>query len=127
MKVNPKVVSDQFDNEIVVVNLENGFYYSFKNSALNVWQMAIDGFSRDMIVGSFADLNENQKGQINQFLNHLIEESLIEEVEGRGSKTTSEFKFKDLTYAKFEDMSDLIMIDPIHDADEKKGWPHKAD
>jgi hypothetical protein len=32
--------------------------------------------------------------------------------------------FNEWTYTRFDDMSDLIRLDPIHDVSEK-GWPHR--
>jgi hypothetical protein len=32
--------------------------------------------------------------------------------------------FNEWTYSRFDDMSDLIRLDPIHDVSDK-GWPHR--
>ena len=129
MQIHSKVVSDKFDDEIVVVSLESGFYYSFRKSAMQVWILIEKGFSVDEIIASF-DLTDDQKSLMHRFLDQLKVENLITDGESDQQHTRTDepvfHEFDDLEFAKFEDMSDLIMIDPIHDTDQQKGWPNKA-
>lgn len=130
MKINSKVVSDKFDNEVVVVNLETGFYYSFRSTALLIWDLLQDEATKEEIVNSFNSLSDVQLKEVHLFIDQLKEETLI--VESTKDTITSSAPvvmndFVALEFSKFEDMADLIMIDPIHDADETKGWPNLAE
>ncbi|WP_025742445.1 PqqD family protein [Aquimarina pacifica] len=128
MILNPKVVSDKFDDEIVVVNLDSGIYYSLKETALDIWLLIEKNCSQTAIKKSFDQLTSLDEEQIDHFINFLVEEKLAnlstnestEEIEPEEVKT-----FKAITYSKYDDMSDLIMLDPIHEVDEEQGWPVK--
>ena len=147
MKINSRVVSDTFENEIVVVNLQNGFYYSFRNSAAAIWKLIEDQeASRGVITKAFEQLKSGEEKEVMDFLDILIGDGLVVDSVAYvhrvnnldmedGSRSTTEGEhgapqkgrllYSKLEYSKFEDMADLIMIDPIHEADANKGWPEK--
>lgn len=127
MRIHSKAVSDKFDDEIVVVSLETGFYYSFRKTAMKVWEFIELGLSSNQIISKF-NLSHDQENQILDFLDQLKIEKLIEDDMNNvtDNKEAGKLDFEDLEFTKFEDMSDLIMIDPIHDTDQEKGWPNKA-
>ncbi|WP_436516310.1 PqqD family protein [Ekhidna sp. To15] len=128
MQIHPKVVSDKFDDEIVVVSLESGFYYSFRKTAMEVWSLIQNGHTTSEVTSSF-NLSDSQKKEVLNFLDQLKKENLVVDnlSENKSNIDLPEkLEFDDLEFAKFEDMSDLIMIDPIHDSNQEKGWPNKA-
>jgi hypothetical protein len=128
MKIKSKVVSDQFDGEVVVVNLESGAYYSLRETAQEIWSLLENNITRSGVFNSFSNLTDIEKLEVESYLDFLLSEGLIEENETEvGEGSSSQLIFVGLTISKFDDMSNLIMIDPIHEADEEKGWPHKAE
>jgi hypothetical protein len=128
MRIKSKVVSDQFDGEVVVVSLESGSYYSIRETAQEIWSLLENNISRSGIINSFSNLTDEETSQIESYIDFLLLEGLIEENETRlESDPSKSITFVGLTYSKFDDMSDLIMIDPIHEADEEKGWPNKVE
>jgi hypothetical protein len=128
MKIKSKVVSDQFDGEVVVVNLESGAYYSLRDTAQEIWSLFENKISRPDVIKSFSNLTEDEKLKIENYVDFLLSEGLIEENETKvGDNFSSSLTYVGLTISKFDDMADLIMLDPIHEADKDKGWPHKAD
>jgi hypothetical protein len=34
--------------------------------------------------------------------------------------------YSDPAFEKYDDMADLILLDPVHEIDQEKGWPKKA-
>lgn len=127
MKIKSYVVSDQFDGEAVVVNLESGAYYSLRDTAQEIWSLFKNNITRFGVINSFSNLTDAEKLELETYLDFLLSEGLIEENETKSEDNfTSSLTFVGLTISKFDDMSNLIMIDPIHEADEDKGWPHKA-
>lgn len=124
MKVNPKVVCDKFEDEIVVVNLDSGIYYSLKNTAADLWALVEKNCSKEQVLNVFTTLTDSQKKEVNDFLDFLVEENLVDEIESNAS-FDERMTFRAIEYSKFEDMSDLIMLDPIHESDDQKGWPYE--
>jgi len=128
MRINPKVVSDRFEDETVVVNLENGIYYSFKNTAMDVWANLETGLPVEMIPQAFQAISDGQKEAINGFIQFLTQENLLLPSEGQQADIRpleNTLQFAKLEFVKFEDMTDLIMTDPIHEVDDQTGWPNK--
>jgi hypothetical protein len=115
-----KVVSEIFTDEAVIVNLTSGAYYSFKGSAISIWQLIGAGYSDEEIIGQFKDADA-----INKFIDFLLQENLITTSDAAKKQTiTIDQQFTTPEYKKYDDMKDLLLLDPIHEVDQT-GWPHK--
>ena len=75
------ILSDVFGEEVVLVNLESGVYYSLKYSAAQIWIRLINQYSPTEV---FADLiqiyqvDENDLiSDINLFITQLLEDKII--------------------------------------------------
>ena len=127
MRINPKVVSDRFEDEVVVVSLETGCYYSLRNMSVYIWLLIEAHHSTSSII-KLLNISSDQEQDVRSLLDFLKTENLISEDDGTVTHdyTDSIPEFTKIEYSKFDDMADLIMIDPIHESDEQKGWPNKA-
>jgi hypothetical protein len=135
------VVYEMFDNEVVIINLDNGNYYSYDGVGVEIWNQltkknSIDNISqllsniypsvqsddlKIIINKSIADLeNENllisSKIKNNQERNTSVETNQEIRVDNNGIKTP--------TLQRFTDMQDFLLVDPIHEIDYEK-WPEK--
>jgi hypothetical protein len=144
-KVNsPNIVSETIDGETVIVNLQTGDYYSLLRTATDIWSRIEQGTDRqslinDMMQNYSSDLAEDDISKaVNQFIEALIKEGLIilEEEEKSAYQPptlktlpvpleTPQFELPEIE--KFTDMEDLLLLDPIHEADEETGWPNAKD
>ncbi len=80
-KVNrPDVVCEVFEDEVVVVNLGSGTYYSLAGTAAEIWKFLEKGFGQDAIVNGLADAHRRSVDEIQSdfqpFLSQLIEQKL---------------------------------------------------
>ena len=115
-----KVVSEIFNDEAVIVNLTSGAYYSFKGSAITIWQLLGAGYSDEEIIGQLKDAES-----INKFIAFLTQENLITTSDTVIKETvTIDQQYTTPEYKKYDDMKDLLLLDPIHEVDQT-GWPHK--
>ena len=126
------IISDVFGEEVVLVNLESGVYYSLRYSAAQIWIRLINQYSPSEI---FADLiqiykvDENDlKSEINLFFTQLLEVKIIK-VASETKKKSIEFNSKEIlvpykspVLETFSDMQEILLLDPVHDVD-KAGWP----
>ena len=134
-----KVVFERFDEEIVLINLENGNYFSIREVACSIWELIEQGHQKDVILAGIAETYKMKIGDIEkdvqEFIDQLIKEGLIE---SQNSDSPQDSKFvnslngkinpKENIYTKpileiYSDMQDLILLDPIHEVDET-GWPN---
>ena len=130
----PKVVYEAFEDETVLINLDNGNYYSFSGSGALIWDRIVSGQS---IASVIEYLQERFAGaadialSVEDFVRELVEENLIVENSSRLAKNVKHGRAEIPTLAGFErpvlqkysDMQDLLLLDPIHGVDEM-GWPH---
>lgn len=133
----PNVVSESFEGEVVIVNLDSGCYFSLLGSATTLWlhlersTMTIKG--AEVILRQAYDCDGMDiAGEISTFLNKLINEDLIvaEELESHLNPPIPEQiphkkPFEPPILETFTDLQDILLLDPIHDVDDA-GWPVAA-
>jgi hypothetical protein len=137
-KINqPSVVGEVIDNEAIIVNLDSGAYYSLRSVGADIWQMIEQGISvaeiADQLVHQYRGTAETTiRNGVETLVAELRQEALIipaPEVEPPEISTPVSFVFSCETFEqpvleKYNDMADLLLLDPIHEVDEMGGWPH---
>lgn len=131
----PHVMHEMIDNEVVVINLDTGIYYSFDDVAGRIWQLlAGEGRSADDLVAqlstAYAGDRDLIKAAVARFLDQLRAEQLAVVVEGEPSAPVEPTAaaagappFVEPVLQRYTDMEALLLADPIHDVDEEAGWP----
>lgn len=136
----PIVVDEVLGDEVVIVNLDNGYYYSLSGCGVEIWQGVDRGLSSAAIVDALkAQFGEGQEAlekAVEELVARLQEEALIVDDGGKaparekpatgqeaGEQARTEFQTPKLE--KYTDLDNLLLLDPIHEVDEL-GWPHAA-
>lgn len=119
---------EDFDDEIVLVNIQTGVYFTMAASA----PLILRGFMKGLNLSKFLDdlsissLDLDIKDSVQNFIQTLIQETII--VENSNIEIHSSIDLNTIhsspIYKKFEDMGDLIKLDPIHEVSDL-GWPNK--
>jgi Coenzyme PQQ synthesis protein D (PqqD) len=129
-----QVISEIVDGEAVMINLTTGNYYSLNESGSAVWALIESGAGTDEIVGRLAARYEAVEDEIDEAVTRLLEELRHEELVVPGAEDGSaptpapepggqRTPFEVPRLEKHSDMQDLILLDPVHEVDER-GWPH---
>jgi hypothetical protein len=130
-----KIVWQNFDDELIVIHLESGTYYSLNRSGAAVWRMLEAGLTPAEAAHRGGNGNGEARAAVLEFWCRLVEESLIRPAsEARGPRANDledapaeASPYERPTITVFKDMQDLFLLDPIHDVDEA-GWPsYRAD
>ena len=141
-KVNsPKVIHEEIQGEVVIINLDTGAYFSIVESGAAIWKQVIRGIAlpaltEKMSLKYLGGAEEIRSG-IEGFVKELTGEGLIVPAEPKASpkkskksdssskretsKATELPQFKAPVLEKFTDMEEMLLLDPIHDVDES-GW-----
>ena len=127
----PDVSSELIGNEVVTIHLPTGMYYSIENSAADLWVGIERGLIFDELVEILTRTYDVGLAQAaadaSNFVTELLQENLVVEAPGSGeiaAPATGELKsYLSPRVDKFSDLQELLMIDPIHEVDER-GWPH---
>jgi hypothetical protein len=129
----PKVVSRQFDDEIIIANFDTGIYYSLTGTAADIWLGLECCASIDEIASALASVDatqsENMAVIVTNFVETLLSEKIImplNRVPDRGSWVPQlSTPFSRPTLERFDDLRDLLFLDPVHDVGDA-GWPMQA-
>lgn len=133
----PNVVSESFESEVVIVNLDSGCYFSLLGSATTLWlqleRNAMTIKCAEAILEQTYDCDGiDIAGEISSFLSRLIKENLIvaENLESdlglpSPEQTIHKRPFETPILEAFTDLQELLLLDPIHDVDDS-GWPVAA-
>jgi len=132
----PHVVAEEVDGEVIVINLDNGAYFSFRDSASLIWQLLLQGeASLDDMVEDLCTRYEGEREDIftavAAFVKMVETEGLIAVSEapaervsssGGGRSSADRPAFIIPIFEKYTDMQEFLLVDPIHEVDVSE-WP----
>ena len=131
----PEVVAEAIDDEVIVIHLKTGKYYSLVGAGADAWQLLGAGATVEETAAALRGRYEGDAGVIGSTVAELSD-SLLEEqlmVPG-GSEPAAPVslperpagerpEFKPPQLEAYIDMQTMIQLDPIHETDER-GWPN---
>lgn len=137
----PAVVNEVFDDEMVIINLNNGNYYSSNKVAADIWAFVDRGATESEIIEGVTHRYEGNPEDIEEavtrFIAELQQENLIVPDETNKTKSikrpdppvetgpeTGKLEFEVPVLTVYNDMQELLLLDPVHEVDET-GWPGK--
>ena len=139
----PDIVSEEIDGEVIIVNLRNGNYYSLSQSAAVVWAGIQQHATRERLQHHLEARYSGERVSMDRDLEELIRALEVEQLittrstpdapavleaptadaEPAGEKQ----EYRPPQFECFTDMGDLLLLDPVHEAEDKRGWPHPKD
>jgi Coenzyme PQQ synthesis protein D (PqqD) len=139
---SPRVMHETIEGEVILIDLTTGSYYSLRAAGAAVWHAIENGADEDGI-GHALELRYEGPGEeirsaVGSLLDDLAAEGLIEpadasEVNDARTASTApppsangRVPFEVPVLEKHTDMQDLILLDPVHEVDQR-GWPHVAE
>jgi len=142
LELSGHVLHEAIDDEVIVIDLTTGTYYSLRGSAAEVWGLlqrwpgTTGSELAEALVARYQPNGDDVEAAVMQFLGQLQEEGLVKVVEmgitssalaptGESSSQAAR-DFAAPLLEKYTDMQDLVLIDPVHEVDQR-GWPHRPD
>jgi hypothetical protein len=126
------VHSKVFEDEVVVLDMKTGTYFSLRGSGVDVWQLIEENASTARIAEALGVRYDAPPSEIATAVDALVDElaeaELIvcdDSLEHGGTPLPDAEKapFSAPEVERFTDMQDLLLLDPIHEVDDS-GWPH---
>jgi len=133
------VVSDVIDGEAVIINLETGKYFSLRESGAEIWTALSEGASVPELVEL---VRRSYEGDWHVMVRDVV--ALVSELQREGlvvagtdsidgaalEQLREQTAVGDRPYVPprleiFTDMQDFLLVDPIHEVDER-GLPHPS-
>jgi len=128
----PNVIAETIEGEAIMINLGTGNYYSVQGSGADVCTMLEEGASEEEIVDGLLLRYDGEReavtAAVGQLLRDLEAEQLVARADGGAPNLPQQAAgakspFVPPTFEKYTDMQDLVLLDPVHEVDER-GWPH---
>ncbi len=130
----PTVVQETIDGEAVIIDFITGSYFSLNDVGTYIWNLIEKKVYSSYIIKKVSSKYRGEEdyiaSSINLFIEEILKENLIvlsEDCTKIEDKLENENKaeFKKPELKKYSDMQELLLLDPIHEADET-GWPNAA-
>ena len=130
-----EVSSEVIDDEVMIMNLANGKYYSMQGSGLEIWEALREGqctatIAARLVAGHAGD-SEVIGAEVSRLVSELEQEGLVTVSDASGEPAVStdsvqqgSTPFTPPQLNVYTDMEELLLLDPIHDVD-GRGWPHR--
>ena len=134
---SPNVIAETIDGEAILVDLRTGSYYSVQGSGSTLWDGIAAGASlgrlADEVASGYSIDRDAAEEVVSSFCAELEREGLIVSLDGVADSTpepsfdlasiSNGQVFSPPVVEKYTDMQDLVLLDPVHEVDER-GWPH---
>lgn len=121
----PKCSAEDFDGEIVAINLDTGRYFSIKDAAAVIWHDLVGGHAVEAILAATsgdAALNE----AVAHYVAELQSEGLMRPAGAPAAARAPMQAASGMATPvldSFGDMESLLLLDPVHEVDDEVGWP----
>lgn len=131
--VRGNIIYQTLENETLIINLENGRYYSLNAPASVIWEALAKHHTIQETAALFApqDVSESEriKCAIADFAAELVSEELLSAAtvppRALPPLQVQNVVFETPHLEKFTDMERLLPLDPIHQVGEL-GWPFQS-
>jgi hypothetical protein len=128
-----KIIHQNFDGEIVIVNLDTGSYYNLVHAGAVMWEWLMQGATVEQFVEWLALKSAGNRASIESAVHDLLEAMQTENLIAPSNAVPASSANPPLDHMppplnlnmdlqKYSDMQDLLLLDPIHEVDEA-GWP----
>ena len=130
-----RVIHENVDGEVIVIQLEDGNYYSLSGLGADAWPLLAAGRTPAEAAEILTTDHETASGQLCELAAQLVAERLLEPASADEAALDRSAEpapdpprpdFEPPRLEKFSDMQDYLLIDPIHEVDEP-GWPARRE
>lgn len=127
---SPPTIMEIIDGEAILINGEKGTYYNLSPQATLIFEAILNGCSLEELF-TLNNLESKVCDHVYAIIDKLISEDILIEIESTKRKKASPIELniknynKDIVFTIYEDMQDMLALDPIHEVDEVIGWPSK--
>jgi hypothetical protein len=128
---NTKISHERLGDEVIIINLVRGSYYSGSGTAADVWTLISSGVTVDQAVTALASVYGEDEAIVHRDVQSCVEslEALEILTPGKNSKAlvpilpaVARTEWVPPVFDEYTDMWDLLQADPIHDVTDA-GWP----
>jgi hypothetical protein len=123
---------ERLDDEVIAIDLESGAYFALDDVAAVCWSILAAGGTAtaavEATVAGFEVSRETAQRDVAEFVEELMRVGLLAPVDSPSEGVRSpempqqSRAYKPPAIERFDDLEELLVLDPIHEVDEA-GWP----
>lgn len=132
---NARVSAEVFETEVVVIHFLNGTYFSLRGASMTLWAWLQTGADEatlaELLAARYGLADEQGRAEAAKVLARLKQFDLVVE-SGKPAPSRDAYamgagpaNFEEPVVEIFEDLQELIAIDPVHEVDPLQGWPRR--
>lgn len=129
-----RVISDTLEGEAVIIDLQDGSYYSLNSPASVLWGLLQAGATKQQLQAYCAARYDaplsDVVASLEAYIAQLVQYALVVEEPAEAPQNQQVVEplpgkepFVPFMLQRYEDMQEVLLADPIHDVDEQTGWP----
>lgn len=126
------VVYEFLDNELTVIDLERGHYFLGRGSCIEIFMLLDEPYSfielQNICIQKFKVEEQVLNKELDELLRFWLEHELIVTTDRSSTPVYSENRIPNQwekpVFIAFDDMKDLLLLDPIPESQlDDQGWP----
>ncbi|MFN8027953.1 MAG: hypothetical protein U0W40_16790 [Acidimicrobiia bacterium] len=123
---------DTVDGETVVLDVTTGVLTLLVGIGPAIWARLVDGADRSALLAEISDTYGDDAGSsAGVFLDALVAAELVVPRDDPGTAATAPApwpaEYQPPEVERYDDIADIMTMDPIHEVDTTRGWPRQAD
>ena len=129
------ISAEVFDTEVVIIHFLKGTYFSLRGASMALWAWLQTGADEatlaDLLATRYGLSAEQGRAEAAKAVAALLQFDLIVE-NGQAAPPRDAYapdagpaEFEAPMVEAFEDLQELIAIDPVHEVDPMQGWPRR--
>ena len=132
---NKDVVYEKYDDEMIFLNLKQGYYYTLSQPGADCAEVLLLSNSVDEALRHLQAMFDTDEQTMVDYCQALIDEltreDLLKDRPGKDDNVQSVSfpdkprELKPYTIEKYEDIQDILKFDPVHEVSDE-GWPEIA-
>jgi Coenzyme PQQ synthesis protein D (PqqD) len=130
--VRPTVRHERLEDEVIAIDLESGAYFALDDVAAVCWSILAAGgtvhAAVDATLARFDVASETAQRDVEHFVDELVRVGLLGPADRPPERAPAPDPAPELrayeppAIERFDDLEELLVLDPIHEVDEA-GWP----
>lgn len=130
----PPVIAETIDAEVMIVNLEDGRYYSVTGAGVALWDALVRGSPMAALRALAATLFDAAEAvvvaDLDRFVGALQKEGILAaDAEADAdppppAAAGARDRYEGFRFERYDDMRALLVVDPVHEVGDS-GWPSR--
>lgn len=130
----PMVIGEIIDDEVMVMNLQQGIYYSIAGAGAAIWLPLSGGCAIDVLAAALSSAagapSKTIEADLDVFVQRLLDEAILRpaaSTDGVAAPALAAIAdYQGLTFERYDDVRAMLILDPVHEVGEF-GWPQRGE